>query len=92
MAQPLGYYGLVTIEEFYSSYAASLLNSIHIGHSKKLKKQLPFRLSPPEHVMVHGERVDISETTINRFLFGPDYRAPPDSLFIGRHLKFTDEG
>lgn len=71
---------------------ASLLDSIHGGHSKKLKKHIAFRLALKEHVIVCGERLDIFEYTINRFCFGPDYQAPSDGLFIDKHIKITNEG
>lgn len=39
-----------------------------------------------------GTRVDILGTTVNRFLFGPNYQTPLDGLFIDRHWKSSDEG
>lgn len=78
MAQQPGHYGPTIIMEFYSCYAASLLKSVDGGNSKNLKKQLVLQLDLLDHVVVRVAWVDISETTINKFPFGPHYKAPPD--------------
>lgn len=92
MVQPPTYYGPTNIEEFYSNYVASLLNSLEGNQSKKVKKQVIVGRSLRAHVMVYGIRVNISETAINRFLFRSDNRASLDGQYIARLLRIMDEG
>lgn len=78
------------VEEFFSNYAASLLNSIEGTQFKKVKGQITLGRSPKSNVMVWGTCVNILETTINHFLFGPDYQAPLDGQFRERHGLIMD--
>lgn len=44
-----------------------------------------------EHIELRGVQVNISEETINRFLYSLDYMAPQDNLYAERHQQLTEE-
>uniref|UniRef100_M1DTY9 Integrase core domain containing protein n=1 Tax=Solanum tuberosum TaxID=4113 RepID=M1DTY9_SOLTU len=47
---------------------------------------------PLNSIMVRGKSIDISETTINRMLHGPEYTTPTlVDLFEGKHHAVTSE-
>uniref|UniRef100_M1DH75 Integrase core domain containing protein n=1 Tax=Solanum tuberosum TaxID=4113 RepID=M1DH75_SOLTU len=64
MARELGTYIEEIVREFYASYAATLRGSIH-------KNARPTAQAPLTTTLVHNFFVDISETTIRRFLYVP---------------------
>uniref|UniRef100_M1DLY7 Integrase core domain containing protein n=1 Tax=Solanum tuberosum TaxID=4113 RepID=M1DLY7_SOLTU len=64
MARDPGTYSEEIVREFYASYAATLPGSID-NRSKSTAQD------PITSTMVRGFPVDISHTTINRFLYGP---------------------
>uniref|UniRef100_M1DTP8 Integrase core domain containing protein n=1 Tax=Solanum tuberosum TaxID=4113 RepID=M1DTP8_SOLTU len=64
MARDPGTYREEIVWEFYASYAATLQGSID-------KRSKPIAQDPFTSTMVRGFPVDISHTTISRFLYGP---------------------
>jgi len=64
MARESGTYSEEIVREFYGSYAATLRGSIH-------KNAKPRAQPPLKATLVHGYSLDISQITINQFLYGP---------------------
>ncbi|KAK4731644.1 hypothetical protein R3W88_024632 [Solanum pinnatisectum] len=69
MAHSPGSYSEEIVREFYASYAATIRGSI----SKWAK---PTAQPPLEATLFWGFTVDISETTICRFIYGTDHTLP----------------
>ncbi|KAH0773539.1 hypothetical protein KY290_010676 [Solanum tuberosum] len=80
-------------KEFYASYEASSMNfTAHTEITKKGKKAVATTWPPLAEVVLRGEVVDISETTLKRFLHGPEYTTPSIvGLFEGRHHAVASE-
>ncbi|KAH0781459.1 hypothetical protein KY290_001057 [Solanum tuberosum] len=79
-------------KEIYSSYASLLINLAYTESSKKWKKTTTSKLGRQVQEIVRGERVDISENTINRFLHGLNYTAPTTlGQYKGCHNFVTSE-
>lgn len=78
-------------KEFYASYAASLMNFVaHTETTKKGKKTVTTTWTSLAQVIVRDEVVEISETTINMFLHGPEYTTTTTmGLFEGHHHTVT---
>ncbi|KAG5599893.1 hypothetical protein H5410_031263 [Solanum commersonii] len=64
MVRDPGTYSKVIVREFYASYVATLRGSIH-------QNAIPTAQPPLTATLVRKFSVDISETTIRRFLYGP---------------------
>uniref|UniRef100_M1DX05 Integrase core domain containing protein n=1 Tax=Solanum tuberosum TaxID=4113 RepID=M1DX05_SOLTU len=69
MAPSPGAFGEERVREFYASYAATLRGSID-------RRSKPATQAPLTATLVHGFSVDISETTIRKFLYGPSHTLP----------------
>ncbi|KAK4737225.1 hypothetical protein R3W88_000922 [Solanum pinnatisectum] len=69
MARPSGTYREEIVREFYVSYAATIRGSIN-------KRAKPADQPPLEATLVRGCTVDISETTLRRFIYGPANTLP----------------
>ena len=80
MTQPSRRYSSELVREFYASYVASVGLSTPVGQRYILQPVLT-------HVMVRGTRVDISEETIHRFLFGPDRPVPVSTAEFDHRLS-----
>uniref|UniRef100_M1D967 Integrase core domain containing protein n=1 Tax=Solanum tuberosum TaxID=4113 RepID=M1D967_SOLTU len=65
MARDPGTYSEEIVRELYASYAATLRGKIH-------KNAKPASQDPFTSIMVRGVSVNLSHTTINRFLYGPN--------------------
>jgi len=52
------------------------MNLSHTESTQTGKKVTTSKLGPLVEVVIWGEKVDISETTINKFLHGQGYTAP----------------
>ncbi|KAH0715133.1 hypothetical protein KY284_008038 [Solanum tuberosum] len=70
-----GHFGRHLSRDFYSTYASTHLNEVFEA-SKKRKKVATLRSAPLDEVFIHGAWMDISKTSINRFLHGPEYNTP----------------
>lgn len=66
LATPSGKYSPALIREFYASYVMTIIG-------ETLKKGKPLAQPYFTKMIMHGVPVNISETTISRFLFGPKY-------------------
>ncbi|KAH0698456.1 hypothetical protein KY284_012671 [Solanum tuberosum] len=79
--------------EFYSSYAATLMNfATETVITKWGQKEITSTWGPLNSIMVWGKSIDISEITINMMLHGPKYTAPTlVGLFEGKHHVATSE-
>lgn len=69
MSKPLGSYQPTLVREFFANYLALLKKDCLAGASVADMNKL-------EIVPVRGVDIDISERTLNRFLFGLDYQIP----------------
>ncbi|KAK4723773.1 hypothetical protein R3W88_026552 [Solanum pinnatisectum] len=69
MARSLGKFNKEMTREFYASYVAIVRNAI-------LKKAKPLAQPPFQAILVRNFFVDISETTIRRFIYGSDHTLP----------------
>lgn len=68
------------------------MNLETIKSSKKGKKVVATKFGPLAEVVVWGEKVNISETTTNMFLHGPEHSTPTTvGLYDGRHHSVTSE-
>uniref|UniRef100_M1DI74 Integrase core domain containing protein n=1 Tax=Solanum tuberosum TaxID=4113 RepID=M1DI74_SOLTU len=66
-----GEYSSHLTKEFYSSYAATLMNfPAETVTTKPGKKYIAITWGPLNSIIVRGKPIDISETTINRMLHG----------------------
>uniref|UniRef100_M1DW28 Uncharacterized protein n=1 Tax=Solanum tuberosum TaxID=4113 RepID=M1DW28_SOLTU len=72
-----GEYSSHLAREFYSSYAATLMNFAAETETTKCgQKDIASTWGPLNSIIVRGKLVDVSEATINRILHGPEYTAP----------------
>jgi len=72
-----GEYSSHLTREFYSSYAATLMNfAADTETTKRGQKEIAINWGPLNSNIVRGNSIDISEGSINRILYGPEYSAP----------------
>ncbi|KAH0748361.1 hypothetical protein KY290_027593 [Solanum tuberosum] len=93
MSNAPGEYSSHLTREFYSSYAATLMNFVvGIETTKWGQKDVAITLGPLNLIMVRGKSIDISEATINKMLHGLEYTAPASvGLFEGKHHEVTSD-
>jgi len=88
-----GEYSSHLAREFYSSYAATLMNFVaEIETTKCGQKDIAITWGPLNSNTVRGKSIDISKATINKMLHGPEYVAPASvGLFEGKHHEVTSD-
>uniref|UniRef100_M1DR88 Putative plant transposon protein domain-containing protein n=1 Tax=Solanum tuberosum TaxID=4113 RepID=M1DR88_SOLTU len=88
-----GEYSSHLAREFYSSYAATLMNFVaEIETTKCGQKDIAITWGPLNSNTVRGKSIDISKATINKMLHGPEYFAPAFAgLFEGKHHEVTSD-
>ncbi|KAH0748213.1 hypothetical protein KY290_027445 [Solanum tuberosum] len=88
-----GEYSSHLAREFYSSYAATLMNFVAETETTKCgQRDNAITWVPLNSIIVRGESIDISEATINRMLHGPNYTVPFSvGLFEGKHHAVTSD-
>lgn len=69
MSRPLGSYQPNVVPDFFDNYLALLKKDLPNDQKAADRDKL-------DVVPVRGVDIDISESTLNRFLFGPDYQSP----------------
>ncbi|KAH0689073.1 hypothetical protein KY289_016431 [Solanum tuberosum] len=79
--------------EFYASYAATSANfAADTETTNRGQKAFASTWGPLNSIVVWGKSVDISETTINRMLHGPEYTIPSSvGIFEGKHHVVISE-
>uniref|UniRef100_M1DXK6 Integrase core domain containing protein n=1 Tax=Solanum tuberosum TaxID=4113 RepID=M1DXK6_SOLTU len=85
-----GEYSAHLTREFYSSYAATLMNFVADTETmKRGQKDMAITWSPLTSIIVRGKSIDISEALINRMLHGLEYSAPASVGFLeGKHHEY----
>ncbi|KAH0722909.1 hypothetical protein KY290_005575 [Solanum tuberosum] len=91
MGNAPGEYSSHLTREFYSSYAATLMNFVaDTETTKRGQKYMAITWGPLNSIIVRGKSIDISEASINRMLYGSEYSAPVSvGLFEGKHHEVT---
>uniref|UniRef100_M1DC75 Integrase core domain containing protein n=1 Tax=Solanum tuberosum TaxID=4113 RepID=M1DC75_SOLTU len=84
MARSPGSYSEEIVREFYASYVATLRRSIE-------KWVKPAAQPPLKATLVHGFSVDISEATINRFLYDPSHTLAINMVKFGYRWDIDKE-
>ncbi|KAM3217714.1 putative protein isoform X1 [Capsicum annuum] len=84
MGEAPGRYSPEMVREFFASYAASLSSSTPKG---QLVKNQP----PMDRVQVRGRLVDISERTIQRLLFGTEFKAPTSTAEYNHRVSIVKD-
>ncbi|MCE3051131.1 ADP-ribosylation factor GTPase-activating protein agd4 [Datura stramonium] len=69
MSKAPGYYYPTMVREFYANYIATLEDLCKKG-LKPTEMRIPLR------ILVRGEMVDMSEATITRMIYGPNFKPP----------------
>ncbi|KAK4726943.1 hypothetical protein R3W88_031860 [Solanum pinnatisectum] len=86
-------YSYYLTREFYSLYAATLMNfSADTETTKRGQSDIAMTWGPLNSIIVRGKSVDILEATIKRMLHGPEYSALASvGLFEGKHHEVTSD-
>uniref|UniRef100_M1DVF2 Integrase core domain containing protein n=1 Tax=Solanum tuberosum TaxID=4113 RepID=M1DVF2_SOLTU len=79
--------------EFYSSYAATLMNFVaDTETTKRGQKYMVITWGPLNSIINRGKSIDISKASINRMLYSPEYSAPASvGPFEGKHYEVTSD-
>ncbi|KAK4706808.1 hypothetical protein R3W88_033640 [Solanum pinnatisectum] len=85
MARSLGTYNEEIIRKFYTSYAAIIKGSI----SKRAK---PTNQPQVEAILVRGFSMDISKTTLRKFIYGLDQTLPINTTELDYHIGIIWSG
>uniref|UniRef100_M1DLY3 Putative plant transposon protein domain-containing protein n=1 Tax=Solanum tuberosum TaxID=4113 RepID=M1DLY3_SOLTU len=88
-----GKYSSHLTREFYSSYAATLMNfAAVIETTKHGQKDMAITWGPLNSIIVRGKSIDISKASINKMLYGSEHSAPTlVDLFEGKHHEVTSD-